>query len=365
MPNPDFKKPQQFALNHVWDDALLERCTIDINGTGSSFIDWAPTSGTTPAQSLVLKDCTLDLAASGQGIGAGGHIRWYGGTLAGTAPAALIKHDSQRLPGHIEIVGVDLSNAGASSALASLTDNRYLGQFRNCKLGSSVAVTEGTHSGLAGPTVELVNCDSADTSYRYYRENYQAVETHETTVVRSGGATDGTTPVSRKIATTANVTAHAPYVSQPIEFWNETVGSSVSLSIPILTDNVTLTDAEAWVEVEYLGTSGFPLALFTSDRVSDPIFGTPANQATDGSSSWTTTGLGTPVKQTLSVSFTPQEKGIIRARVCVAKASTTVYYDPLILASSGRQYQGVAGYLNEGVSGGGGGGGTTMFVPVE
>jgi hypothetical protein len=40
---------------------------------------------------------------------------------------------------------------------------------------------------------------------------------------------------------------------------------------------------------------------------------------------------GSPaVKQKLSVSFTPQMKGVVKARIYVARASTTVYIDPLI-----------------------------------
>jgi hypothetical protein len=117
-----------------------------------------------------------------------------------------------------------------------------------------------------------------------------------------------------------------------IEKWNETTGSSITVTIETVTDNVTLTDAEAWIEVEYLGTSGFPLGIWTSDRIANATLGTPANQ-TSSSETWTTTGLATPVKQKLAVSFTPQEKGLIRARVAVAKASTTMYYDPLLTVS--------------------------------
>ena len=117
-----------------------------------------------------------------------------------------------------------------------------------------------------------------------------------------------------------------------MEVWNGPVGSAQTATVEIITDNVTLTDAEAWLEVEYLGTSGFPLGLFANDRVADPIFGTPANQATS-TVDWTTTGLATPIKQKLGVAFTAQEKGLVRARVVVAKASTTVYYDPLITLS--------------------------------
>ena len=61
--------------------------------------------------------------------------------------------------------------------------------------------------------------------------------------------------------------------------------------VEVVTDTVTLTDAEAWLEVEYLGTSGFPLGVVANDRVVG--LASPANQ-TSSSVAWTTTGLTTP-----------------------------------------------------------------------
>jgi hypothetical protein len=244
--------------------------------------------------------------------------------------------------------GVDLSAFGSGKSITdvSTTCGAVLSLI-DCKLGASVTFTTGTHAGPGGPIVRAVNCDSADTNYRYYYEDYTGKITQESTIVRTGGASDGTTPISRKMVSSANAKAKIPLASDPIEFWNEVTGSSITVTIPVITDNVTLTDIEAWVDVEYLGTSGTPFGLYTSDRISDPIYGSPANQTTDSVSSWTTTGLTTPVKQSLSIAFTPQEKGLVRARVMLGKASTTMYYDPKALSSAGRQYQSLA-FVNEG-----------------
>lgn len=166
--------------------------------------------------------------------------------------------------------------------------------------------------------------------------------------MRTGGASDGTTPISRRMVSTANSKFFSPLVLGPISVWNDTIGSSLTATVEIVTDNVTLTDAECWLEVEYLGTSGFPLSLCVSDRSAN-ILATPANQTTS-SATWTTTGLTTPVRQALSVSFTPQEKGPIQARVMLARASTTVYVCPKIDingASTSIQYQAGTLYLNE------------------
>lgn len=203
---------------------------------------------------------------------------------------------------------------------------RYL--FENCKLGSSVSLTTGSNAGQGGVQAHLINCDSGDTNYRYAKHCYQGDITSETTIVKSSGASDGTTSLARKMVSSANSKFFSPLESDPIVTWNETTGSSITATVEIVNDGSTLTDAEIWLEVEYLGTSGFPLSLFAHDRSSD-ILATAANQ-TSSSVTWTTTGLGSPVKQKLTVTFTPQEKGVVKARVMLAKASQTVYFDPVV-----------------------------------
>lgn len=350
---------QQSATFGRW---VFESCGFTIAGTGASQrIRVGPESGgALGGASTIWRNVVVRFAAVGQAIRACHDLFWIGGSVnaSGSSPTNLLQQGTAAR-GRVDIVNVDLSHLGSGKKLVTSDQNASVATLiRDCKLGASVTITSAPAAPGYTP-VRLVNCDSADTNYRYYRSEYQAVEQHETTIIRSGGANDGVTGISRKIVTASGVTPVDYYRSDPIEFWNSTVGGSVSLAIPVLTDGVTLTDAEAWIEVEYLGTSGYPLGLLASDRVADPIFGTPANQATDGSSSWTTTGLSSPVQQTLGVSVTPQEIGTIRVYICIAKASTTVYYDPKVLATSGRQYQGAAAFLNEGASGGGS---TAIFV---
>ena len=82
---------------------------------------------------------------------------------------------------------------------------------------------------------------------------------------------------------------------------------------------------ECAVEVMYLGTNGFPLALFIHDEKTN-VLSTAASKTTS-SAAWTTTGLTTPVKQKHSVTFTPQEVGSFVAKLRLYKPSTTVYVD--------------------------------------
>lgn len=308
-----------------------EQCIFNLNSTGSG--SWR--FDVAPDALFTLIDSKLRFGAVGHKIEEfrGAVFAMRGGAIAdsGSVPTTLFDTSGASGRARALLIGVDLATFGSGKTLFDFDAAQWC-QVKavDCKLGASVTIA--TAPGGHGCEIDVVNCDSADTNYRFYRARYHAVEQHETTVVRTGGASDGTTTFARKIVTTANSTVLFPYASQWMERWNETTGSAITVTVETVTDNVTLTDAEAWLEVEYLGTSGFPLGVFANDRVADPIFGTPANQ-TSSSETWTTTGLTTPVKQALAVTFTPQEKGIVRARVCVAKASTTVYYDPKLTVS--------------------------------
>ncbi len=303
-----------------------------------------------------LFNTTLSFAAVEQGVSIRSRFVWENtaSAILGTVPTTLFVFVSA-MGGSVTLNGVDLSASGAGVNLfdISVAGLSVRADLTDCKLGSSVTICTGTPSGLGYCVVRLVNCDSADTNYRYYKESYEGSISQETTIIRSGGATNGTTPISFKMISLANTRFYSPLYSHWMLFWNNSAGSK-TVTIPVLTDNVTLKDTEAWVEVEYLGTSGFPLGLFSSDAAAD-VLNAGANQTTDATSTWIS-APGTPVQQSLSTTFTTTSKGIYRARVCLAKASTTMYFDPLI-ASGARQYMvDESGYLNSELAGGGGGG---------
>jgi hypothetical protein len=205
---------------------------------------------------------------------------------------------------------------------------------RNCKLpaswsGSVNAATPGINS-----VWELHNSDSADTNYRYQKKTQFGQIDSETTIVLTGGASDGTTSLSHKMVSNADAEwNHQTLDSPEIVQWNETVGSAITATIEIIHSGVgaggsgDFTDKEIWMEVQYLGTSGRPLSLFVDDAAADYI--TAAADQDNSSATWTSSPA-TPVKQKLSVTFTPQEKGYIHAVVKLATASKTVYVDPKI-----------------------------------
>lgn len=307
----------------------LENCVLRIASTGiSSRVQVGISANSSDDSLLELVNTSIRFGSTSQGIIIRSPLKWTGGSVdsAGSAPTALFTPSGAGNASVALIENVDLSHVSGSLVdVSSGSPSRF--RFVNCKLHASVSITTGANPGQGGSEVVLVNCDSGDTQYRYRKHNYLGDEYHETTVVRTGGASDGTTSFARKITTSANSKFICPFESEYIPVWCDSLAST-TLTVEVITDNVTLTDAEAWIDVTYQGTSGFPLGVLISDAKAD-ILASAANQTTS-SETWTTTGLTTPVKQKLSVTFTPAEKGWALVRVNLAKASTTMYYCPKV-----------------------------------
>lgn len=297
------------------------------------------------ASMLELINTPINFANAAHAIGVQAPFRWSAtpSALPGTAPTTLFSISTPGAVGSIDCQGIDLSGAGSANIASVSASSWATINLTDCKLGSSFSPSTGSVIGVGGVTLRLVNCDSGDTNYNYHHLTYPGTVTDETVVVRVGGATDGATPFSRKMVSTANASLMVPLESDWVEFWNDAL-SGMGVGFEVVNDGVTLTDAEAWVEVQCLATSGSPLSSVTTDRAASAL-ATPANQASS-SVNWTTTGLSSPVKQRLEATVTPAEKGPIRARVCLARASTTLYFDPLVLSGSGKQWMGMGGHVN-------------------
>lgn len=250
---------------------------------------------------------------------------------AGSIPTSLFSIGGVSAEAQLMVEASDLSGRAFTNLVSSANvATPALFDFRNCKLPASISVVGTANSqGPGGPIIKMHNCDSGDTNYRLDERYYEGSIVHETTIVKTSGASDGTTPISYKMVSSANTKFWDPLQSPEIRQWNNTTGSSITATIEFIHDSVTnLQDDEIWLEVQYLGTSGVPLGTMISDRMTD-ILSTAADQA-DSSVAWTTTGLTNPNTQKLNVSFTPQEKGVLIAKVMVANPSQTVYIDPII-----------------------------------
>jgi hypothetical protein len=312
------------TLNSVSAAAIIfDSCLLYLRGTGSAGVI------NTGSGRVVLRDCTVRFSAAGHSLSpSAGIFHWIGGGFHASTTQPTNLFNTMSAGGRVLLDGVDLS-AGASTMNIAASNTAALIAFvmRNCKLPASWSGTLNNSAGQ-GSRFSMYNCDSGDTNYRLLIKDGNGDITSETTLVRSGGASDGTTSLSWKLTSNTNALwEHQPLYSDEIVRWQDAVGGSITATIEILHDSATpLTDKDVWLEVQYLGTSGVPLGAIVTDAAADYL-ATAANQTTS-SVTWTTTGMSNPNKQKLSVTFTPQEKGYLIARVALAKASYTVYVCP-------------------------------------
>lgn len=304
---------------------VFDACAFKLTTTSASARLQSVTAGASGYAKLT--NCTLNFGSTSQfilGPSRGCDLYIENCTLAGSAITKLL--ETLTAYGRVRVSGCDLSNAASTLTLvgpAVAVD----AIFRNCKLPASWSGSLlGAGTVLSPTRCEMHNCDSADTNYRSILQDANGTLTSETTLIRTGGASDNTTGLAWKIVTTSQAKFVDPFVTYEIPAWINSTGSK-TVTVEILRDSATnLTDAEVWLEVMYLGTSGYPLGTWARDRAAD-ILAAPADQ-TDSSETWTTTGMSNPNTQKLSVTVTVNEIGYVHARVCVAKASTTVYCCP-------------------------------------
>lgn len=308
----------------VWEDCNLR--IVSTSGSSGLNINGA----TNLLFKTILRNTTLHTGNEATIINVPGTLEWDGGVSLCQSTAAPKVFGFPPKGGQGRHSGIDFSGMVAGTSLVNPSAGFGKHVFRNCRLptGWTGSLILGV---IAGPGIraEMYNCDSADTNYRLWTEDYSGSVRSETAIVRTGGASDGTTPLAWKMTTAANVVYPTLSLDSPeIVRWNEVVGTALTATIEVITDNVTLTDAECWLEVQYLSTAGFPLASFITDAKAGFLAAAAAQTAS--TVAWTTTGLTTPVKQKLSVTFTPQEKGFLHARIMLARPNTTVYVDPLL-----------------------------------
>ncbi|MCA0032756.1 hypothetical protein [Mesorhizobium sp. B263B2A] len=306
---------------------LFEACSFSIPATGSTA---NMVFGSSSAEKVRLVSCTFTFGAVGQTMrnANGARVEIIGGSIAATGSVPTTLFDvTNGTGGEVLLDGVDLSAFTSGKTIVGANANR-MDRFKvtRCKLGASVtlAATPNTR----GAIYDFIQCDSGATNYLNARYTYEGTQTVDTTIVRTGGATDGTTLISEKIVTTANSKWIFPFESQPITIWNDSTSAITSLTIyGTTTGGGVPKDDEIWVEVEYLGASGSPLgSIITTTKANSLAASAATNNSADGST-WAGGGAGNGFKIVVP-SFTPGQKGPINITIKAAKASTTYYIDP-------------------------------------
>lgn len=316
------------SINVTATLALLrfDNCSLRCGSTGtSSRITFGGGSG----HFIELNNTTVSFANVGQFIQINAMVRWRNtpSALLGTIPTTLMAPTATG-GGPVECIGVDFSAAGSGKTIAGIVSaNAYMTyRFIDCKLNASV--TKSTVPVHLTNETDFVRSGSSGVNYTVHRHRMSGLLVEELTIVRTGGASDGVTPLAWAITTTADCTYSAPFECPPIAIWNTVDGSPVTATVEgIWGGGAVPLDDEIWLEVEYLGDNSSPMGSFVSDGKAN-LLATAANQTSS-----TETWGGSTTKFKLNVTFTPQQAGWIYCRVRCAKPSSTFYVDPLCVLS--------------------------------
>lgn len=320
-----------------------EECNFQLVATGTNSNIMIGAAANVYPSLIVWRNCGVKFANASQKIGLNlGELIWEGGSvISGTAiTGGLITPNSSGEYGKATVSGVDLTNLGVASFLVSTAAGGTCDiVFRNCKVPAWTTGGLVTGTINARDRVEMYNCDSADTNYRVWIVDYTGTIVESVLVYNDAGVDDGSAQgFSWAMTTTANAEfPHKALRSPEIVKWNDTTTGTLTATVEIVHDGATaLTDAEIWLEVMCLDPGGTPLGKWQSDRCANLNLNSNAAAQASSTATWTgDTGTGpngsaTWNQRKLVVSFTPKEKGYVHARVMLAKASSTVYVDPLL-----------------------------------
>lgn len=309
------------------------RFTIGTTGTGSRI-----ELSNIGAEYVRAKNCTFKFGATAQALTLGGGCTTeiIGGGIDATS-SAITLFAGLASGDNLWISGFNFAAAASTLSVTNSTNDTVYISVRDCKMPASWSGSVSSSTPGDGTRFVLNNSDSTDTNYRIIDQQQFGTVTSETTIVQSGGASDGVTALSWRVVSNANPEyPFQPVVSPEIvKKYTGTVPATVTATIQFVHDSATaLQDNQIWMGAMYMGTSGFPLGSWTFDDVEGSnagnLLAAAANQTTS-TFSWVTTGLSNPNKQQVSVPLVIEEKGYVHALVYFAKATSTVFISPLIL----------------------------------
>ena len=326
------------------DFQFYDKCTFDLRGgTASSLFRMGYYALRSSQSALGLRNCTLVL----NGVNATirtmlSRITIENLILSGTAPTSLFAL--------FEMANVRVSSSDLSAATnlvnAAYDDVQAIGYFSNCKLPTNVIT--GTPFGLGSVIVEAAGCSigADDDSWRYwwYGPEGNVLATSSVYLTTGGASTSNhagdAVPYSLMMTPVATiVTKGSPLYTPWISVRNTLTGSKTISIKAADTEAAVLTDAELWLEVEYLGGAATANSAQSQLETSAPVtadassisrnFMDAGSNLTDTAEAWT--GITETGTYTLSKTVTIDEPGYLRVRVGLGKTTTgPVYVNPKI-----------------------------------
>jgi hypothetical protein len=158
--------------------------------------------------------------------------------------------------GTVLIEGVDLSTFAGTQLFSINTVNQRV-VLSHCKLPAVTHYSSGAPT-IPNTVIDFIDCDTAGATYGSERLGFGYAQQISTTVVASGGASDGTTPYSWMFQGAGTTLSwQTPFESTPIVIWNSVTGTNRVITFECAYVGTSLPyNDQIWFDALYFGTSG-------------------------------------------------------------------------------------------------------------
>ena len=291
---------------------ILRNCALNLTGTvTSSRIAFG--AGNSSGWYELINTTMSFAAAQSINMNAGGIFKWrdtpsalsYGGAVPSILFTGNVKCG-------VLIEGVDLSAAAGVQLLANAGADGAKWTIKDCKMPASFTAGAWLTAGspyCGASELTLIRCDSGAGKQRTEKHvPGLGQQTTSNTVVRTGGASDGVTPMSWNINTGACTSNYAGFgfnfESLPISIWNGVTGSDVTVTMHGIcgtsSQSALPNNNELWMEVEYLGSASSPLGSRKSSGNASKLVAGAAVSA-DTSAAWDSQATAWTAGATMSI----------------------------------------------------------------
>lgn len=303
----------------------FKSCAIRLNHTSAGQINQVAPGA---AARTVFEKSTLRFNAAGNTFQCGARMHIKGGGIeAGSAtPTTLFRVGAGGRAGSFMVEDFDFTPFAATFNMFDATNSvgSVLATVRNCKLPvswSGLLVTGVIGNGME---FEMLNCTAGSTKIRAWKQGVAGQVRDDTAVVRTGGAVDDAAAYSIK----AVASADAKFPSVPLEcapISQYVNAASTTLTLELAHEAQGSGAGGALRNDEFALRVTYPGGVVDTVKVDTLV---PPADLPPSSAAWT--GLASPVKQKISVTFTPSAKGEARVTPILYAAGKTVYYCQLL-----------------------------------
>lgn len=176
------------------------------------------------------RGCTLTRTVSGQYMQNWYTAKFYGCTAIGAFAASSYMFQPGSNGCEYTFDGCDFSAAVSGTIYYNGSGNPGNGVFKNCDFPASLSIPQ-TVTNIGIGRTDILGSDSGSMYQRNERYDFAGTLLTETSVVRTGGATDGGTAISHRIATSASASNKDRFEAFPLAFIPASTGSVINVTV--------------------------------------------------------------------------------------------------------------------------------------